>query len=226
MGKCDKRKLKMNKMTETKKDEKIKERKTDRRVIRTKKAIYEALTELMTKKPLEQITVTDIARKADINRKTFYTYYSAPDDVINETINNSLKAFAADMEHFDFSRSEKDPQYAEDFMKEHRPESPFREGGRLLESNLDRVSEKMCQIVKNKARENLKRRFPDLNSDKIEYVTEFMFSGYYSIITLYREKHHDDITKGELRNPDTEFIQLKRQLMKACGALLKEEKED
>ena len=46
--------------------------KADRRIIKTKKAIYEALVELMQKKKLNSITVTELAAQADINRKTFY----------------------------------------------------------------------------------------------------------------------------------------------------------
>ena len=42
---------------------------TDLRVIRTKKAIRQALAELMSMKPLEAITVSDVAAQALINRK-------------------------------------------------------------------------------------------------------------------------------------------------------------
>lgn len=43
--------------------------KADRRILKTKKAIYEALVELMQKKKLNSITVTELAAQADINRK-------------------------------------------------------------------------------------------------------------------------------------------------------------
>ena len=54
----------------------ITEAKPDRRILKTKRAIYEALVELMQKKKLNSITVTELAAAANINRKTFYTYYS------------------------------------------------------------------------------------------------------------------------------------------------------
>ena len=74
--------------------------KADRRIIKTKKAIYEALVELMQKKKLNSITVTELAAQADINRKTFYTYYSTVNDVLDEGINElitSLKDLLCDM---------------------------------------------------------------------------------------------------------------------------------
>ena len=54
------------------------------------KAIYEALVELMQKKKLNSITVTELAAHADINRKTFYTYYSTVNDVLDEGINELI----------------------------------------------------------------------------------------------------------------------------------------
>lgn len=64
--------------------------KADRRILKTKKAIYEALVELMQKKKLNSITVTELAAQADINRKTFYTYYSTVNDVLDEGINELI----------------------------------------------------------------------------------------------------------------------------------------
>lgn len=64
--------------------------KADSRILKTKKAIYEALVELMQKKKLNSITVTELAAQADINRKTFYTYYSTVNDVLDEGINELI----------------------------------------------------------------------------------------------------------------------------------------
>ena len=41
----------------------------------TKRALSEALSEQLKEKPFEQITVTDIARKAGLNRQTFYYHF-------------------------------------------------------------------------------------------------------------------------------------------------------
>ena len=58
--------------------------KTDLRVIKTKKAIRLTFTELMSRKPLEEITVSDVAAGALINRKTFYAHYAGIYDIIAE----------------------------------------------------------------------------------------------------------------------------------------------
>ena len=70
----------------------ITEAKHDRRILKTKTAIYEALVELMQKKNLNSITVTELAAAANINRKTFYTYYSTVNDVLDEVINELISS--------------------------------------------------------------------------------------------------------------------------------------
>lgn len=47
----------------------------NRRVRMTKSMMKSALLELLEKKPLEKITVTDVCTLADVNRSTFYAYY-------------------------------------------------------------------------------------------------------------------------------------------------------
>ena len=45
----------------------------NRRTLYTKKVIKESLIELLKTREIHQVTVTDICKKADINRGTFYT---------------------------------------------------------------------------------------------------------------------------------------------------------
>lgn len=52
--------------------------------MRSRKLICDALLELLDEKPLEKITVTDIAKRADVNRGTFYLHYDSVNDVISE----------------------------------------------------------------------------------------------------------------------------------------------
>ena len=51
-------------------------RSTDRRVVRTRKAIREAFFKLMENQDYHKITIASVAREADIDRKTFYLHYS------------------------------------------------------------------------------------------------------------------------------------------------------
>ena len=51
-------------------------RKKDLRVVKTERAIYRALIELLQKKELEKITVSELAELAEINKATFYLHYA------------------------------------------------------------------------------------------------------------------------------------------------------
>ena len=53
----------------------MEEKKTDRRTLKTRKAICDAIMEFLIEKELRKITVQEISDKADINRATFYKHY-------------------------------------------------------------------------------------------------------------------------------------------------------
>lgn len=58
--------------------------KQDRRITKTKKAVFTALLELLDDHEFARITVTELTEKADINRKTFYNHYTDIANVIDE----------------------------------------------------------------------------------------------------------------------------------------------
>lgn len=51
------------------------EKKTDLRVIKTKRRIKEVFGELLKKKDVNEVTVAELARLAEINKGTFYLHY-------------------------------------------------------------------------------------------------------------------------------------------------------
>lgn len=60
----------------------MKSDKYDRRVKYTKMILRQSLLELMKDRSISTISVTDICKKADINRGTFYSHYSDPYDLL------------------------------------------------------------------------------------------------------------------------------------------------
>ncbi len=56
--------------------------KGNRRILYTKKVIKESLIELLQHKKIHEVTVTDICKKANINRGTFYTHYKDAYDLL------------------------------------------------------------------------------------------------------------------------------------------------
>ncbi len=68
--------------------------KEDLRVRRTLDSIRRAFEELMTEKDYEKITVTELAERAMINKKTFYTYYPDLDSLLMEIQDELSNEFA------------------------------------------------------------------------------------------------------------------------------------
>jgi len=63
----------------------VSEKSVDRRIIRTKIAIREALISLIEEKGFDAILVSDIAERANINRGTFYLHYQDKFDLLDKT---------------------------------------------------------------------------------------------------------------------------------------------
>lgn len=73
--------------------------KLDRRIIKTRKAILEAFDRMISNGDMLKITVSAIAREANIDRKTFYSHFSSIADLANkkteQAIERVLKALKA-----------------------------------------------------------------------------------------------------------------------------------
>lgn len=85
----------------------MEEKKPDRRVLKTKKAIRNALAQLLAEKELEEITVKEVADTADINRKT--NYYAGVHQVIDEIENEIISTFDQAIREVDARRDIKNP---------------------------------------------------------------------------------------------------------------------
>lgn len=59
-------------------------RPVDRRVARSRRAIRAAFERLVMERPLDEITVSAIAREADVDRKTFYQHFGSVDGLLDE----------------------------------------------------------------------------------------------------------------------------------------------
>ncbi len=63
----------------------------NRRTQMTKRIVKEALIELLSKKPMNKVTVKEICEVADINRSTFYAYYEDQYDLFDEIEDDIIK---------------------------------------------------------------------------------------------------------------------------------------
>ena len=74
------------------------ERRQYRSALRSKRLIRQALLELLDQKEYEKITVTDIVKRADLNRSTFYAHYpdvrGLVEALMDHAVNSSVELVA------------------------------------------------------------------------------------------------------------------------------------
>ena len=92
----------------------------DERVIKTKKLIKTALSELIQEKGFDHLSITDLTQRANINRGTFYLHYQDKYDLLEKFENEVLDDINTNAENF--IKSIKDIDFlGEDFSNEIKP---------------------------------------------------------------------------------------------------------
>lgn len=74
-------------------------KKEDLRIRRTKKGIKDAFLELLEKKSIDDITISEIAKIANVNRKTFYRHYPTKYQIVEDIINDALNDLIFELEN-------------------------------------------------------------------------------------------------------------------------------
>lgn len=74
------------------------EEKTDLRVIKTKKILFDSLLKLMRNKNFEKIKISDICEESLINRSTFYAHYTDKYELLVELFEEQKKLLLKDFE--------------------------------------------------------------------------------------------------------------------------------
>ncbi len=72
----------------------------DRRIQKTKKALTEALIQLILEKGYEKVTIQDIIDKANVGRSTFYIHYESKEQLLLDGHNNlNVEMFSIEVEN-------------------------------------------------------------------------------------------------------------------------------
>lgn len=68
---------------------------SDPRVLRTRTALHEAVAELAGETPIAQVSVSEIAERAGINRATFYKHFATPQEALTSLLEEDLDRLRA-----------------------------------------------------------------------------------------------------------------------------------
>lgn len=152
------------------------ERRPDRRVLRTRKAIRSAFLQLLSRKELEKITVTEIADAADVDRKTVYNYYEGVYAILDELENELAQEFETAIDNFDFSTRNVQEIFIELARILNRDIEVY---GLLMKINGNtRLISKFVVYLKEKIGQVI-GRVNEFSPEKIEVAAEYVTSGMY-----------------------------------------------
>lgn len=161
---------------------------TDRRVQRTQKNIRSALISLLSEKELSQITVKELAARADINRKTFYSYYSGIDDILDKIEDEIVEKLLDIIKNYDFRASGFDAYALFCSLNQIINDDFELYKSLIFSNNYDFLLVKVKNTIKNTL---LEKYAPRINAQNnlLSLYAEYVASG---IISMYIEWFHSD----------------------------------
>ena len=161
------------------------EKKEYRSAIRSRKLIRQAFYELLKEKSFEKITVTDIVKRADLNRSTFYAHYPDVMGVVEEIQEEIIEYTQQFMENVDFRDYYQNPKpYLQHIVK-------------LVEENNELYRLLMTSAMATKQLDQLKYiliertletlEVPEVFKDKLEFEfsVRFFMGGVVDVYTQW-----------------------------------------
>lgn len=176
----------------------MEEKKVDRRIAKTKKAIYRAFAQLLSEKNINDITIKDIADRADINRKTVYNYYDGIYELTGEIENKIIDSFEKVIREHNVSELLHNPnKMFDELVKIIDSDLDFYQHLISLESNSNLVS-KLFISLKSRAKEVISE-YSVLDEATLDIVLDFVVSGMFTVFQRWfnssKEHSLDDMAK-------------------------------
>lgn len=179
------------------------EQKLSRKALKTKKQIKNALAEFLQTKELKDITVQEVARKADISRTAFYNYYYDVYDIYEQLEKEVLAELGLLTLNFHYDPSK---NYGDEFFNyiTQNPEifkmifSPYNIGElRYKITNMIEGVFRLIQTEKNAL---------EITDKELDYFSAFWSSGCIAVIEKWVQKDFSP-SKDYIIKTLTEFEQ-------------------
>lgn len=173
----------------------MKKESVDRRTIRTKRMIRSALAELIDEKGFNNISVTDLTKRADINRGTFYLHYLDKYDLLEKIENEIIQEIEEETKHLDSVNMMNIDASSEPLPFMVKLFEYFRENSVIIKSILGVKGDPTFETkIKKFIEINLfeKQKFKNFNIDDAviseEYFIQYILSADLGVIKHWLEK--------------------------------------
>lgn len=160
----------------------------DRRIEKTKHAIMDAYFDLIINEKKEKVTITQIAARANIDRKTFYLHYSCTEDIIKAFAMERIAELKELLVNEHFSRDSFSVlhffEILNQIVEHHLEVFRFISLNRAYAYFFDQIKEMLIDIVVD-----IFRDYFDFSETELKMYADFYIAG---IISVYMRWIHED----------------------------------
>lgn len=154
----------------------------DRRVLRTRRTLQQALLSLMLRKGYDAVTVEDICQEANVGRSTFYVHFRGKEDLKRSGLDEHLRKALRERRRLAGKNAQGDFGFALDIFEHAREHLDLfraltRKGGTATSLAMVR------QIVVDELREDM--RAGSRISGQEELTLQFLAGGFMSMLTAW-----------------------------------------
>ncbi|MBI5449953.1 MAG: TetR/AcrR family transcriptional regulator [Gammaproteobacteria bacterium] len=182
---------------------------TDRRMLRTRALLHEALISLILKKGYDGITIQDIIDKANVGRSTFYAHYTGKEDLLRSGFTHLRELLLEQQKQALAKRG--DPKARSlgfslamfEHALEHRElymALVGQRGGTVVMQQLRKV---LAELVHDDIAATLKITTPD--AKKREVIVEFVVGAFITLLTWWLD-HKAKISPAEIDSIFRELV--------------------
>ena len=183
------------------------EQKSDLRVTKTRRLIKAAFLDLVQAKPVQKITVTELAKRAEISKGTFYLHYLDIYDLYNQMVEETVAKIAGSFDPYPdlFSAPE---SFVRTFLfSQVEPLGLSLSAGErtlLTEKNMQSCS-KYPQCFLNGFKEQIYQVGALARCEENDIKIDFLLTGMLSLVVKYRP-----LTAGDQKKMDfiVQFLSL------------------
>ncbi len=158
------------------------DKKTDRRAQKTRKALCDALCEILSEKQLNKVTVQEIADMADVNRVTFYKHFLDVYDLYENIEKDTLVELGLLMLQLEDLSAEQRFSHIIKYVSENRPVFMM-----IFSSNAtDQLRSKLSSIIEGVFRQvQTEKNKADIKDKEIEYISCYRAFGSLAVISKW-----------------------------------------
>lgn len=155
----------------------------DRRVKYTKMIIRETFINLLEKKNINKITVSEICKEADINRATFYRYYLDVYDLYDKVRDEFVVKLMGSIKTNDNIYTVS--SYTRGFLETLISDKKLTKILFNTSDGMGTFLNDILEITYDNCYKKWKNDYPDLDDEDISYASIFIFNGALGIINYW-----------------------------------------